>query len=99
MRIDLDAAKAARREARGEGPTVVFNGREFTLQAEIPWEVTELFSDGKVNEAVRLLLGDAHEEFMAAKPSVEDMRILLEELTKANGLDDLGESSASAASS
>ena len=97
-RIDLDAAKAARREARGEGPTVVFGAQEFTLDAEIPFEVTEHLAEGRVSEAVALLLGDSHEAFMASKPSVEDLMMLFEQLTTAYGLETLGNGQASAGS-
>jgi hypothetical protein len=98
MRIDLDAAKAARREARGEGPTVVFGAKEFTLDAEVPFEVTEHLAEGRITQAVNLLLGEAHEDFMASKPSVEDLMTLFEQLTTAYGLESLGNGQASAES-
>lgn len=40
-RIDLDKARAARREAAGEAPTFVLDEREFALPAEMPFEVIE----------------------------------------------------------
>lgn len=98
MRIDLDAAKAARREARGEGPIVVFGTKEFTLDAEVPFEVTELLAAGQVSEAVKLLLGDSHEAFMESKPSVEDLMVLFEQLTTAYGLESVGNGQASVGS-
>lgn len=95
MRIDLDAAKAARREARGEGPTVVFAGEEFTLESEVPFAATEHLAEGRVSEAVKLLLGDRHEQFMALGPSVEDLMTLFEQMTTVYGLETLGNGQAS----
>lgn len=95
MRIDLDAAKAARREARGEGPTVVFGGKDFQLAPEVPFEATEHLAAGRVIDAVHLLLGDSHDEFMAFKPSVEDLMTLFEQMTTAYGLESVGNGQAS----
>lgn len=43
MAIDLDKARAARREALGEGPTLVFGGKTYQLQPELPFGVLEAF--------------------------------------------------------
>ncbi len=85
MAVDLDAAKAARREAKGEGPTVVFGGETFTLPVEMPFEIVEelgrLQSAGEdgalagqaVLSVVRLLLGEQYKAFMAHRPSMDDL--------------------------
>lgn len=113
MRIDLDQARAARREARGEGPTVIIDGKELELPSELPFEVAEGLSGlseesirdnpaasaGAVHRVLGALLGDASEEFMASKPSIDDVLALLDGLLKSYGMEDLGESPASAASS
>lgn len=113
MRIDLDAARAARREAQGEAPVVVIDGKELKLPVELPFEVAEglsAFSDEAIrldpagsatalHRVLGLLLGPAHDEFMAASPSINDVMMLLDGLVKSYGLEDLGESRASAASS
>lgn len=41
MSIDLDAARAARREAAGINPSVTFGGRDFVLPVELPIETTD----------------------------------------------------------
>lgn len=100
MDIDLDAAKAARREASKEGPVVVFGGQRFPLQPELPFEAAEHLLYGRLREAIALIFNGGHEEFMALKPSTEDLRLLLDvELPKAYGSEDLGESPASLAQS
>lgn len=112
MRIDLDAARAARREAAGEGPVVIIGGKEIACPAELPFEVADCIG-GLSEEAIRedpigagasikkvldALLGDAQEEFMKQSPSIDDILALLDGLLKSYGLEDLGESQASAAS-
>jgi hypothetical protein len=39
--IDLDAARAARREAKGESIAIRFGGEEFVLPPELPFDVAE----------------------------------------------------------
>lgn len=112
MKIDLDAARAARREAAGEAPVIVIGGQEVELPAEIPFEAAAQMGamakavEAKDNDALtdyfgawlRTLLGDAYDAFMAARPSVNDLMALSEGLVKAYGFEDLGESPASATS-
>lgn len=50
-RIDLDAARVARREAAGEGPVVVIGGEDLPLAAEVPFEVVELITLMALNES------------------------------------------------
>lgn len=112
MKIDLDAARAARREAAGESPVIVLNGKEIALPAEIPFDAAARMGrmakavEAKDNDALmddfgvwlKALLGPAYDEFMAAQPSVNDLMALAEGLVKAYGFEDLGESQASATS-
>ena len=44
-RIDFDAARVARREALGAGPTLVVGGGEFELPVELPFEIAERFAE------------------------------------------------------
>lgn len=97
--IDLDAARAARREAAGEGPEVVFKGERFTLAPEIPFRVAENVSNmaraaaegdqsssaAAVIEVLRSLFGEQWDRFEALNPSVADIQILLEEAMKSYG--------------
>jgi hypothetical protein len=104
--VDLDAARAARREADKEGPTVTLDGKSFVLPVELPFAVTEAFmkvassgdnpeqSISSLATATRLLLGDRYEEFMALGPSVNDLLAMFDGIVKEYGLD-TGESSPS----
>lgn len=114
MKIDLDAARAARREASGEpAPTIFFSEKEFTLPLEIPFEVAERMgkmgaaaesnnnlevADG-FRDVLRLLLGEQFDEFMSFRPSAQDLMALVDGVVKAYGFADAGESQASATSS
>lgn len=109
--IDLDAARAARREAAGEAPVIIFGGERFTLPVEMPFEVAEHFSAaGTVSPdagaeaaapiiaALKVLLDDQYEAFMRHRPSMQDLVALFEGAMAAYGFGNAGESSASAAS-
>lgn len=99
MTIDLDAARAARREAAGAGPEVVFKGERFTLVPEIPYKVAENISrvaaataEGDasssavaVTEVLRALFDGEWDRFEALNPSVSDVQLLLEEAMKSYG--------------
>lgn len=62
-KIDLDAARKARREKRGAPPSIVFLGKDWTLPHGLPADVLELagyVAGGNWSQAVpavRLLLG------------------------------------------
>jgi hypothetical protein len=43
MTVDLDKARAARREVEQEGPEVKFGGRTYRLAPELPFAVLEAF--------------------------------------------------------
>lgn len=106
--IDLDAAKAARAEARGDAVAdVVFGGERFALPAEIPASILDgVAAAGTgdiagIRRAIDALLGpDEGARFYALGPSLDDLLALLTAAVEASGLGgDLGESSASASSS
>lgn len=96
-RVDLDAKRAARREARGDNPRVSLGGREYELVGEMPLALVEKLTSGDMAGAVELLLADAAdiEDFMSHRPTVNDLEVIAE-LYGAGGL---GESSASKRSS
>ncbi len=94
--FDLDAARTARLEARGEPRLFLFGGQKFELPAELPAEFAYLLDDAK--EALRFLLVDDFEDFWAQRPSKEDLIDLVAWISKAYGSDP-GESTASGSSS
>lgn len=94
--FDLDAARAARAELRGDPPVFLFGGQKFTVPVELPIEFAYLLDDPK--EAMRFLLQDQFEDFMAQRPSKDDIFELVTWVGKTAGLS-VGESSASGGSS
>lgn len=94
--FDLDAARAARAEMRGDPPCFVFGGQKFTLPAELPAEFAYLLDDLK--EAMRFLLQDQFDDFWSHRPSKQDIIDLAVWAGKNAGLS-VGESSASGGSS
>lgn len=109
--IDLDRARAARREGKGEPPTVTFGGETFNLPVELPFQVAVSLNevttatDAKDNaaanaallDAVRAMFGDRFEAFMAKGPSGDDLTELMNGLAEQYGVTE-GEPQASAAS-
>lgn len=109
MSINLDSARAARRESGKEAPTVVFGKKTYTLPVELPFPVVQQFTamagDRLKGDAVavnaalesifRNLFGQKqYEQFMAAGPSLDDLTELLQGLAAEYGVTQ-GESSAS----
>lgn len=98
-RIDLDAARAARREAKREPIVVVLGGEEFELPNELSLDLAALITAGDLMGAVVALVGEDHaDRFNACRPSMEDVVELFTELGPAYGLT-VGESVASDGSS
>lgn len=109
-KINLDAARAARREAEQEAPIVTLGGKDYELPVELPFEVAEHFAAlaiakerkdeaamaAGVIQVVKSLLGDHFDSFMKSRPSIDDLLALVEGLTEAYGVEDVGESQASA---
>ena len=98
-RIDLDAARKARREKQGPAPTIVFLEKERELPRGLPAEVLELAGATASGDwtaaipAVRLLLGaerydEIVEEAKAASDplELEDVVFLLEKVLEAYGV-------------
>lgn len=83
--LDLDARRAARREAAKEPVTFTFGGEVFTLPVELPVEAVELvatvdaesMSDlqavALITPVMRALLGPEWDRFYAHRPSLEDL--------------------------
>lgn len=99
MRIDLDAARAARAEELGGGHVVTFGGDDFDLPAEVPFEFGVALLEGRYDDALAVLFGDQLEAFLAHRPSMQDVIELAEGVAGAYGLGSVGEPSASSGSS
>lgn len=99
MDLDLDAARAARAEAKGEAPTVTLHGEKFTLPAELPMRYVWTLVDGDDMAALKVLFNGQLERFIALDPTREDVLALVAGVPKLYGLGSEGESPASAGSS
>lgn len=98
--IDLDALAAARREAAGEAPTVVFHGETYTLPVELPFDVPEslaLVADATlagdssamtkaISTMLEGLLGEDYARFRAGRPSMQDVEAFTEAVLKVYGM-------------
>lgn len=107
--LDLNKLRAARFEAKGEGPTVKFGKNTFTCPPEVPFMVVEAFGRMEsaeenasgfeaataILDAVRRLIGDdQYAKFMAEDPSTEDIVEFLTGIMNLYGVEP-GESPAS----
>ena len=99
MDLDLDAARAARAETRGEAPTITFGGETFNLPAELPMRYIWTLIDGEDMDALKVLFNGQLDRFLAAGPTREDILALIAGVPKLYGLGPSGESPASAGSS
>lgn len=109
-RIDLDAARRARDEKKGEPPVVVFGGEEYELPRELPAEAVHAFGQLVAGDpsglvaGIEALFGEAWTNLQAAAKaagralSFDDEIFLLEAALQEYGFD-LPESPASGASS
>jgi hypothetical protein len=97
--LDLDAARAARAEARGEPPTVTLGGETFTLPPEMPLRYVWTLVDGDDMAALRVLFNGQLDRFLATEPTREDILTLIAGVPALYGLVSPGESPASAGSS
>lgn len=102
MTIDLDAARAARREGKGEGPILRFGGKEYHLPPELPFEALEpirSISDpdmaaGAMVDLVKALLGPHYEEIKSTL-SLDDLEAFVEGAMQEYGVSDPLDSAAS----
>lgn len=97
--LDLDAARAARAEARGEAPTVTLGGETFTLPAELPMRYVWTLVEGDDMDALKVLFDGQLDRFLATVPTREDILALVAGVPTLYGLASQGESPASAGSS
>lgn len=99
MELDLDAARAARAETRGEAPTIKQGGERFTLPVELPIRYVWNLVEGDDIAALRVLLNGQLDRFLATEPTREDILAFVAGVPQLYGLGSSGESSASAGSS
>lgn len=98
-RIDLDAA---RDEASEEPHVVTYGGEEFTVPSLEDWplETVDQLNAGQVTAAMQGAMGDEQwARFTAHRPSLRVIRLLVESITEAQGLESSGNSSGSSRSS
>jgi hypothetical protein len=96
--LDLDAARAARAETRGDPPTVVLAGETFTLPPEMPMRYMWTLLDGDDMAALKVLFDGQLDRFLACDLTREDLLALLDGVPHLYGLRP-GELSASDGSS
>jgi hypothetical protein len=93
--LDLGAARAARREARGsEPPRITLDGRTYDLAPEIEWSVVEGAMVGGDEDAMRVgmalirsAFGEGYEEFVEReRPTVADLEAIAEFLNGEYGM-------------
>jgi hypothetical protein len=77
--VDLDAARQARAEARGEHPSVTLGGREYKLVPELTIDGGVAYREADARRFVELILADPAEAdaFMATGLSWADLTELL----------------------
>lgn len=100
--IDLDKSRAARREAKGEGPVVTLEGKEYKLPVELPFEALEALrgmndpstAAGSLVDFTEAMLGKSYAG-MKGKLSFDDLESLVEGVLEEYGISSPLDSSAS----
>ena len=92
--FDLDAARAARREAEGTGFTFTFGGEQYETPPAKEWPINVIasLSEGNLIEALRLILNDDYDRFMAHNPTNGDVEDLMTAMSANVGVGGLGNS-------
>lgn len=98
--LDLDAARAARNEARRKAPQIIFGGERFALPVELPWDFMDVLDSGDMKAAMGMLLNGDFERFWGHGPTTDDMKEVAQHVAQLYGFGGgKGESSASGGSS
>lgn len=98
MKIDLDAARAARAE-KLEAHTLTLCGQEFTLPAEFPFAVGAELAVGNYDGALKILLDGQYDTVVKLGLNPGDLTAIVLALPEMYGFADEGKSSASASPS
>lgn len=98
--INLDAARAARREAAGEFITVEFNGNTYQCPSELPYAVLRQVKADDLDGALATLLGAKQAKKLLSDDTLtlQDVNALLEGIVEATTGRPLGEASGSSRS-
>ena len=103
--LDLDARRAARREALGEARVVRFGGEDFLLPVELDVDTAdgfyELLGNNRPKDALAFLLGaEQWERFWSHRPTYTELGDLMDAIPRLYGVaDEQGGSGKSPASS
>jgi hypothetical protein len=62
----------------GEPFTFTFDGAEYVLPVDVPWDVSQLLNDGKAQDAMRILLGDDQWRRLEESPKTFGTRSFVE---------------------
>jgi hypothetical protein len=93
QRFDLDAAaKAAAAESHPVPFAFTYKGEDYDVPPAVQWplEAQRLISQGELDTALAMLLGDAqYEGLIAAGITVGDLTVLFEAIGQAAGVDGL----------
>lgn len=81
MILDLNAKRAARSQARGEGMQMLLGEETFELVDELPIEIGEMASNGEMWSAFKVMLRDPDgdwERLRKCRPSFNDIMDVVE---------------------
>lgn len=99
MRLDIDAARAARLEAEGEPHELVFAGETYTVPAEAPFRFVHYLARGQTGPCLASVFGEDGWTTIAKQASREDVAEIVDQLLAVWGMGDTGEQQASGDSS
>lgn len=99
MRIDIDAARAARLEAEGEPHELVIGGTTYEVPAEAPWMFVHWIVRGHVDRAMEAALGEESWHAIRQDVSKDDGVEIQHRLLELWGMGTPGEPQASSSSS
>ena len=81
--FDLDAARAARREALGDAPEFTWGGNDYKLPVEMSYSAAMALQANQLDAGLVHLLGaDNYDRFMESEPAMEDIVNLIEWIGK-----------------
>lgn len=99
MRIDIDAARAARLEAEGEPHELVVGGKTYEIPPEAPWRFVHYLARNQIGPCMAAVVGEDGWVQMSKDVSHADVTELVDQLCNVWGLGDAGEADASGSSS
>lgn len=83
--INLDKARAARREAAREPVVLTFGGKDHELPVELPVDYALCAQEGNLRGAINALLGDSAATFVA-DATMDDLTSLIEMVNQEYGV-------------